>query len=223
MNHYETRAQYAVELGEALANRADETWAKVAVLTARDSSPITGAAGGARLNTQDLTGAMDATLAGKYLDLFYEAAQTMDEKDVPKSDRFAVMPYEAFYGLMRYKKEDLIDVDVSAGNGNLADATMKKIAGMEIFTTNHLPTANEASGETGARNTYHADYESAGLNVKALAFQKQAFGTVELRGMSVESTWMPEYQGHLMIAKQIWGSKSLRPECAVVLESSAAD
>ncbi len=209
MNHYETRSTYAEELGEALANKADSTWAQVAALTARESATITGGNGGAQI-TKNLVTATGSTRADNYMEAIYEAAQTMDEKDVPKRDRVVVIDPATFYLLVQHKKDELIDTDVSPGNGDVARAMMKRVAGMDLVVSNHLPSGVVAA-ETGARNTYNGTFS----NTKALAFQKQAFGTVELRGITVEMDYSVEYQGHLMVAKAVWGSAPLRPECAV--------
>jgi len=213
MNHYETRATYAMELGEALANKADTTWAIVATRAARAAATLTGGNGGAVL-THDLVTATGQTRADNYMTAFYEAAKTLDNKKIPKRDRVIVIDPDTFYLLLQYRKDDLIDTDLSPGNGHVANATLKKAVGMDIVVSTNLPTTNIVTNEVGARNTYTGDF----TKTKALVLQKQAFGTVQLRGLTVESGWEREYQAHLTIAKGVWGSDILRPECAIEIE-----
>ena len=217
MNHYETRSIYATELGEALANKADSTWAVVAAMAARAGATLTGGNGGAQL-TKDYDNATASTRAGHYMDAIYEAAQTLDEKDVPKDGRAVVIDPATYYLLLREKSAELIDQDVSPGNGSVAGATMKMAGGMPIYVTNHLAKNDTviSAGETGARN----DYSGTFTDSFGLCFHKDAFGTVELKGLTFEMEYSIEYQAYLMVAKAVWGSNVLRPECAVEFQNA---
>lgn len=217
MNHYDVRARYAALLGESLAQELDQTLAKVAILTARESETISGTGHGGNTIGKNFSGAADSTAeALLWVDAIYEAAQQFDEDNVPKEDRVVVVTPATFYLMLRYAKDELINTDYSAGNGNVARARLRQAADMEIIVSNNLPNGTNPTPGSIERNTYDANF----TNTLAVAFQKSAFGVVELRGLSFEAKWSTEYQGHLMVAKHVWGAAPLRPECAIEIDQN---
>ena len=211
-NHYDVRAEYSRLLGMALAKKFDQQTMQVGLLAARASATISGGNGGTTLTT----GAGGGAITGAQLAAaIFDAAKAMDEKDVPETERVAIVKPEEYYKLVQ--ETNVINRDWG-GAGVYADGTVLRVAGVQIVKSNNLPQAN-ISAATGENNTYNGDF----TNVKALVMQKQAIGTVKLMDLAVERTsgdFEVMYQGTLMAAKYAMGHGILRPECAVEIKAT---
>ena len=212
-NHYDVRAEYSRLLGMALAKKFDQQTMQVGLLAARASATVSGGNGGTTLTT----GAGGGAITGAQLAAaIFDAAKAMDEKDVPETERVAIVKPEEYYKLVQ--ETNVINRDWG-GAGVYADGTVLRVAGVQIVKSNNLPQAS-VSAATGENNTYNGDF----TNVKALVMQKQAIGTVKLMDLAVERTsgdFEIMYQGTLMAAKYAMGHGILRPECAVEIKATA--
>ena len=216
-NHYDVRSIYTQECGHSLSNTADKNVLQTAVLAAREGATIAGARGGSTING----GANLVTNAnGALLNALYAAAQTLDEKDVPESGRFAVFKPAQYYKLVLDDKA--IHRDFTAGNGDIRTGKVFDIAGIQIVKSNHLPTANitAPTGQVGPRPL--AKYAGDFSNTVGLVMHPNAVGTVKLMDLQVEGEYQISRQGTLIVAKYAMGHGILRPECAVELSKAAA-
>ena len=98
--------------------------------------------------------------------------------------------------------------------------------------SNHVPTANESStqstlhGADGVKNDVSGSsgHGYSGLNyttTKGIIFHREALGTVKLMDLSVESEYVMERLGTLMLAKYAMGHNILREECCYELYAEA--
>ena len=207
-NHYDVRAEYSRLLGMALAKQFDLQTMRVGLLAARSSATVTGGNGGSAI-----TSANARTSGADLAAAIFDAAQAMDEKDVPENERVALVKPEQYYNLVQ--TTNVINRDWG-GAGVYADGTVLRVAGIQIVKTNNLPTTS-ISAASGENNTYNGDFS----NTAALVMQKQAIGTVKLMDLAVEQTtgdFNIMYQGTLMAAKYAMGHGVLRPECAVEIK-----
>jgi len=207
-NHYDVRAEYSRLLGMALAKQFDLQTMRVGLLAARSSANVTGGNGGTAI-----TSANARTSGADLAAAIFDAAQAMDEKDVPENERVALVKPEQYYNLVQ--TTNVINRDWG-GAGVYADGTVLRVAGIQIVKTNNLPTSN-ISAASGENNTYNGDFS----NTAALVMQKQAIGTVKLMDLAVEQTtgdFNIMYQGTLMASKYAMGHGVLRPECAVEIK-----
>ena len=238
-NHYDVRSIYSSELGMALANKFDKQVIQTAILnsagfnggglaTPRETT-ITGNYAGSCVysaaGTDDAdktflgaTGAGTMDTDGLYLaKAIYAAAQLLDEKDVPASDRYCIVSPQRYYNLIQAETasgNNLLTINRDwDGQGSYSKGTVAQVAGVTVIKTNHLPTADIAA-ETGQANTYTDTFGSA---VMGLVFHKSAVGTVKLQDLATESEYQIQRQGTLMVAKYAMGHGGLRPECGVVL------
>jgi len=208
--HYDVRAEYSRLLGMALAKQFDVRCLQLGVLAARGSATVTGGNGGTAITDSDA-----ATNGASLAASIFEAAQAMDEKDVPENDRVAIVKPAQYYKLVQ--TTDVINRDFG-GAGVYADGTVLRVAGIQIVKSNNVPSTN-VSAVTGENNTYHGNFSTT----VALVMQKSAIGTVKLMDLAVERTsgdFEIMYQGTLMAAKYAMGHGILRPECAVEIKSS---
>jgi len=208
-NHYDVRAEYANKLGYALANAWDKRGLQVGILNARSAATITGQAGGTVLNK----GATVATTASVLAAALFEAAASLDNKNVPADGRVAFLRPEQYYLLVQAK--DAINKDWG-GQGAYSDGTVFRVAGIEIVKTINLPSTN-ISAVTGEKNTYSGDF----TNTVALVQHRSAIGTVKLMDLAFESEYQIVHQGTLMVAKYAMGTGPLRPESSVEISKTA--
>lgn len=211
MNHYDVRSDYSKQLAYALSNQMDKNLLQLMVLAARASATITGGYGGTQL-----TAAGYDTTANTLAQGIYDAAQTLDEKDIPESEeRFIVLRPKHYNLLIQSDKALHRDWNLSEDNGTYASGKIFRIAGVRIVKSNHLPNSNIAA-VTGQNNTYSADFS----NTIGVVATKQAVGTVKLMDLGMESEYDIRRQGHLFVAKYACGHGLLRPECAVELKKA---
>ena len=207
MNHYDVRSIYSSELGRALARKFDQTVLKVLIKAASSAEVFTGSGTGTILNkgTSVTTG---ANLAAA----IYDAAQTLDEKNVPSDGRFVVVKPAEYYALI----QELSAPSKPSPAGSYTDGRIAVIGGVRIYKSNNLPTTNTGSQETGTNTNYEGDF----TNTVAVVSHKAAVGTVKLLDLAVESEYQLTHQGTLMVAKYAMGHGSLRPETVVVIKKS---
>ena len=210
-NHYDIRSEYSRLLGMALAKKFDEQTMRVVGLAARASTTVTGGSGGSAITSAN-SGTSGADMAAA----IFDAAQALDEKDVPQDGRYALVKPAQYYNLVQ--TTNVINRDWG-GAGVYAEGEVLKVAGIHIVKSNNVPSTNVASATAGTNNTYHGNFSTT----TGLVFQREAIGTVKLMDLTVEQTsgdYNIMYQGTLMAAKYLLGHGILRPECAVEIKSS---
>jgi hypothetical protein len=215
-NHYDVRAPYSTEMGNALAYTFDRNIAAMVAKAARTATNFnTDLPGGTRIkivatNKAAITGAQLATA-------LFSAAQKMDENNLPENDRYCVLAPAEYYKLVQ--TTDVINRDWG-GAGAYADGTVLRVAGITILKSNHLPTTNR-SAASGEQNDYSANFTDS----VALAFNKQAVGTVKLMDLKMEQTGSDVHalwQGTFMVASMALGTNILRPDCAVEIYTATS-
>ena len=220
-NHYDIRAQYADELGKALAKTYDENVAKMIANASRSSSTLTGIAGGLTLTLGSGNTASANVSGDEIAAAIYDIAQAFDERDIPPTDRFCCLPPAEYYKLAESATRT-VDVDFNpGGNGSFASGKIQQVAGIPVMMSNNIPQSNVSSNPSGANNTYSGD-DSKTIG---LVFHKSAVGTVKLMDMTTEITgneYATMYQGTLLVAKYALGHGILRPECAATIKLSAS-
>ncbi|CAB4140917.1 major capsid protein [uncultured Caudovirales phage] len=230
-NHYDVRSIYSTEIGRALAYTADKNLIRSVIAGARKSTDRFGGstASDGYLGARVRVG-LDATTTGsELLDAFFVAAQKMDEANVPSEDRFAILPPGEYYKMVN-SQSDAINRDY-AGEGSVAKGEIIRCAGIQIMKSNHVPTADESStqdtlhGASGIKNDLSgADTGYSGLNyasTRGIIFHREALGTVKLMDLSLESEYIMERLGTLMLAKYAMGHNVLREECCYELYATA--
>ena len=220
-NHYDIRSQYADELGKALAKTYDENVAKMIAQASRASSTLTGIAGGLTLTLASGSTASSDVTGDEIAAAIYDIAQTFDERDIPPTDRFCVLPPAEYYKLAESATRTVnVDFNPGGGNGSFASGNVQQVAGIPILKSNNVPQSNR-SAASGENNAYNGD-DSKTIG---LVFHKSAVGTVKLMDMTTEITgqdYATMYQGTLMVAKYALGHGILRPECAATIKLSAS-
>lgn len=211
-SHFEVRSHYAREMGIALANQFDKHVLQTALQAAAASATLTGGNGGSTI-----TNATADTDADALIDSIFDAAQGLDEKNVPETDRFIFVKPAQYYLLANSSKVQNVDWG-NAGNGSTASGKVMEVAGIRVVKTNQLPTAAVSSGTVGAGTSDRQIVDAS--NTVGLVLHKSAVGTVKLMDIATEAEYDIRRQGTLMVAKYAMGHGVLRPEAAVRINAS---
>lgn len=213
MNHYDVRGPYSQELGRALAYTYDKHILQLAVMAARDTSPVSTEVGGGKVTDPSMLTDLSAE---KLVAALFSAARTLDEKAIPEDDRFAFLNPAAYYLLAQNTK---IMNRYWGGEGEYAGAKVLRVAGLNVVKTIHAPFGqNIPNGgvQAGTGNKYAVNASST----VGVVMHKAAVGTVKLMDMAMESQYDIRRQGTLMVAKYAMGHGILRPAAAVELATS---
>lgn len=215
MNHFDFRSPYATEIGRKLAYTKDKQLLQLAVLAARSGSPVTGEPGGGAVTNAAMVS--DTTGEALVASLF-QAAQTLDEKNVSPDGRKAFLKPSAYYLLAQNTK--IMNKDWG-GAGVYSDGKVLKVAGIEIVMTNQGPfgatVAAAGSIEAGGVGN---KYAGVFTNTVGVVATPDAVGTVKLMDLAMESEYQITRQGTLLVAKYAMGHGVLRGSCAVELKTA---
>jgi hypothetical protein len=211
-NHYDVRAEYSKQMGQALAQTYDRNLLSMAVKAARDPSGLGAGVAGQDNAASEALGATPTT--AQIVTGIYDAAATLDEKNVPEADRFVIVSPATYYALVQDDK--LINRDFGA-NGSYSDGAIMKVAGMQIVKSNNLVVDHTA---VTAYPDFSSKYAVDADDTKALVIQRQALGTVQLMDMATEMEYDIRRQGTLAVSKMAVGHGVLRPECIIELRAA---
>ena len=245
MNHYDVRAEYSRQMGEAMAMATDcANYAEMAKLVNSRSAVATNeniaGLGNSPLVMVGVKDVVDASKVGEYViqGLTMMRAE-FTKRYVPTGDRTfytspdtysailaALMPNAANYAAL---------IDPETGN-------IRNVMGFEIVETPHMVNAEAASGvvdnPTNALDGVGHVFPTTGTapnwgtptgtgvvnaaNVCGLAVHRSAVATLKLKDMALERARRPEYQADQIIAKYAMGHGGLRPEAVGALTFDTA-
>lgn len=212
-NHYDVRSEYSKQMGQALAQTYDRNLLSMAIKAARDSSGLGAGIAGQADATSNKLGTVTPTTAQIVTGL-YEAAATLDERNVPETERYVIVNPSVYYELVQNDK--LINRDFGQ-NGSYSDGTIMKVAGMQIVKSNNLTVDHTAST---AYPDFNSKYAVDATDTSALVIQRQALGTVQLMDMATEMEYDIRRQGTLAVSKMAVGHGVLRPECIIEVRAA---
>jgi hypothetical protein len=217
-NHYDVRAEYSKQMGQALAQTYDRNLLSMAVKAARDPGGLgAGIAGQGDAASEDLGTNITTT---QLVTGIYDAAAALDTANVPEDERYVIVSPATYYALVQEDK--LINRDFGA-NGSYSDGTVMRVAGMTIIKSNNLVVDHtSASAFPDFASKYAINATDTTKTTKALIIQKQALGTVQLMDMATEMEYDIRRQGTLAISKMAVGHGVLRPECIIELRNATA-
>lgn len=239
MNHYDVRSIYASELGYALANHADKACIRSAIAGSLDTTDVLGStSAGSTVTTGGTTG-------DDIIDGIIDAAKGMDENNIPMGDRFCVLTPTSFYNVLKAAggadtAAAVLNKDYGPGASVLQGGGQTiRVAGVNCYMSNHIPTADEGTatgalgdGSDGVRNDPFVDADATGAvaaegysgidfqNYQGVVFHRSGLGTVKLMDLAIESDYLVQNQGTLMVAKYAMGHNYLRAGACVGLKSS---
>ena len=249
INHYDVRSIYSREIGNSLANKLDNNLIRTLAAAARSPrlasdfepggfvvSDASEAASASDSQVEIIETANCASQADAFISALFDVAINFDSKDVPEDNRMCMVTPTMYYLLVNVADSNNSGVhmsrDFNDANGSVARGTVLECAGFKIFKSQHLAensTDINAVDDGIAIGTDTNDpFGSAGVGYNgnlnttvALCFTPQAIGTVKLKDLSVESEYIMQRQGTVMLAKYSMGHGILRPACAAEIRSAA--
>ena len=221
LSQWSARSEISKQIGEALALHYDDRIARVLAKAATESSVVTGEPGGFQVNI----GSGKTNDAQSIVDGFFEAAAVLDERSAPQDGRCAVLSPRQYYSLISSVDTNILNREIGNSQGDMNSGKgLYSIAGIRIYKSNVLAnqygknaTANAAVA--GEENSYVVDNSA----LAGLIFHREAAGTVEAIGPSIETTsgdYHVQYQGDLIVGKLAMGVDTLRVSVAGSLQAA---
>ena len=219
--HYSLRSEISAKIGHALAEAYDKKVFRTIALAAREAHPITAAPGPEPGGSVIQIGSGNQYDAQKLVDAFFEAAAILDEKNLPKSGRSAVLNPRQYYALISQVDSNILNRDYGNSQGNLNSGEgLVSIAGIDIKRSNNLPFQ---AGTISAVNGENNDYAGAFANHAGLIYQKDAAACVEAIGPQVQTTGndiKTMYQGDIIVGRLAMGCGTLNPAAAIEIQTA---
>ena len=162
LSHYDLRSEIAKKIGYALAENYDKKIFRVIALAARQAHPITAAPGPEPGGSIIRIGSNNQYNAQALVDAFFEAAAILDEKNIPKDGRTAVLNPRQYYSLISQVDTNILNRDYGNTSGDLTSGKgLYEIAGIKIKVSNNLPfLAGTISAVSGENNDYTGDFST---------------------------------------------------------------
>ena len=219
--HYSLRSEISAKIGYALAEAYDKKVFRTIALAAREAHPITAAPGPEPGGSVIQIGSGNQYDAQKLVDAFFEAAAILDEKNLPKTGRSAVLNPRQYYALISQVDSNILNRDFGNNQGNLNSGEgLVSIAGIDIKRSNNLPFQ---AGTISAVNGENNDYAGAFANHAGLIYQKDAAACVEAIGPQVQTTGndiKTMYQGDIIVGRLAMGCGTLNPAAAIEIQTA---
>jgi hypothetical protein len=219
--HYSLRSEIAAKIGHALAEAYDKKIFRQIAKAAREAHPITAAPGPEPGGSVIQLGVQKEYDAQALVDAFFEAASIMDEKNLPKQGRMAVLAPRQYYALVSQVDSNILNRDFGNNSGSLQSGEgLYEIAGIPIKRSNNLPfLAGTVSSVNGENNDYSGNFSTH----CGLIYHKDAAGVVEAIGPQVQTTGSDVrtmYQGDIIVGRLAMGCGTLNPAAAIELQSA---
>jgi len=221
LSHYSLRSEISNKIGYALAEAYDKKIFRVITKAARQAHPISAAPGPEPGGSVINLGAGNEFSAQALVDGFFEAASILDEKNVPRAGRTAVLSPRQYYALISQVDTNILNRRYGNDQGSMNSGEgLFEIAGIDIKRSNNLPfMAGTVSRELGENNDYSGDFTSS----CGLIYQKDAAAVVQAIGPSVQTTGSDVrtmYQGDIIVGRLAMGADWLNPAAAIELQSA---
>lgn len=230
MSHFDIRGELAAETGRELARQMDRKIAALLINAARtttdsgtNSFPIGGNTYyGAAADFDESNWGLEQNGA-QLVEAIGAICQAMDEKDVPTSDRCAVVNVPLYYALRKlglpYFSGSVQNLDKQAlwGRNDTGAAGPRiqdgqgynapiDVLGVPVYCSNHIPSTEITTGPS----KYRGDFRKTG----GVVFQKNAIAVLQLMGIQSEKFRDVRRQSDFMVSKMLMGGGALRPYCA---------
>ena len=232
MTYFDVRQIYTTELGRALAYEYDKRVARMIYAAASNATEPLNKDGSAKpKGPADNTGRIGKkiTLPAGYgtattkqakgdilVDAIFDARIALEKKDVGIDGMYAVCTPEAYYAITASSRAINTDFNGGGGNGTIANGTTARVAGIPLYSSNHVkqPAYTLVAGD------HNPDYVQDLSKCEMLIFNREAVGVLTLLSPSLQLTgpeFRVQYQSDLMVARQALGMGILRAESAVAV------
>ena len=232
MTYFDVRQIYTTELGRSLAYEYDKRVARMIYAAASNTTEPLNKDGTAKpKGPADNTGRIGKkiTLPAGYgtattkqakgdilVDAIFDARIALEKKDVGIDGMYAVCTPEAYYAITASSRAINTDFNGGGGNGTIANGTTARVAGIPLYSSNHV----QQPAYTLVAGDHNPDYVQDLSKCEMLIFNREAVGVLTLLSPSLQLTgpeFRVQYQSDLMVARQALGMGILRAESAVAV------
>lgn len=223
MAHYDFRAEYSRQLGEALAKAQDgAVLAEIAKMVVENKENLTGLGKGA-IFTEELAAADIGETEAMGVALFkmiLKVKTLFSTNSVPEGDRYIYIKPVALNALIANK--DIIN-KLYGATMTIEGNNPPRLVGFQLIETPNLTIGGAAKNDgviQGEAHEFPATYVDTCMFIAA---HRSAVGTLTLKGLSMEHARRANLQADEIIAKYAKGFGGLRPEaaCLGVITQSA--
>ena len=231
MNFYDVRQIYTKELGRALAVEYDKRVARLVYAAANNSTeplakdPPNAGRTGTAITLDDTATDFEAKTrqerGDELVEAIFDARVEFEKKDVPIDNMYAVFTPDDYYSITQSSRAINVDFNNGGGNGSIAQGETARIAGIPLYSSNHVDQADYSL----VAGDVNADYAQDLSLCRGLIFHRDAVGVVSLLSPSLQLTgpeYRVQYQSDLMVARQALGMGVLRAECACAISTKSA-
>lgn len=213
MAYFDSRQEYANQLGESLAITVDQNvLAEIAILTNTGTDENLLGLGHTKVYAID--DATDPATFGKaILSQLMVARGAFTDNYVLTGDRYAYVEPETYSAILAALMPNSAQYSAL---GDLEKGVLSNVGGWTIVEVPHL------SGSVDPKHTFPTTGDVTKENVVVLLAHKSAVGMVKLKDVKLERERKAEYQGDLIVSTLACGVGGLRPEAAaaIVLKAS---
>lgn len=223
MAYWPARQEVTRELGRALAYEYDKRVARIIYAAATNTTeplakqPLNAGRIGSSVTLGTDYTDPSATRQAKgdaLVNAIFDARIAMEKKDVPTDNLYAVFGPEDYYAITMSSRAINTDFNSGGGNGTIADGKTMMVAGIPLYSSNHVtqPAYSLVPGDC------NAEYAQDLSNCKGLVFHRDCCGVLTLLSPALQVTsgdWNISHQSTLLLARQSIGMGVLRAECAV--------
>lgn len=224
MNHYDVRAEYTAQMGEALALSTDGAhFAECAIMCNLASGVDENIEGLGKPSVieLDVPDDEDSALLGNAVILgLTKMRAKFTHNYVPPSDRYVFTTPEVYSAILFALSPVAANwpalIDLETGN-------IRNVVGFEIIEVPHLTIGGSGDDHDGTnqKHAFPATGTVTDANVRALVWHKSAIAHLKLRDMAIERGRRINYQGDQIVAKMAVGHGGLRPEACGALVKKA--
>ena len=244
MLHYDVREQYATECAESLSGLVDRNIFRMLAQAGMIQNQTDAQNAGLKVLPDEpytanimLDAAGDENDGAALVNALYKARTEFRKKNIKKQGNVVFGPeqIEALTNIAQGQSNAItwLNQDIAGSvNPNMsAGGPVARIAGMNIWESNNLPSADESAGlvddpepladtsfGSGNAEKYRGDYS----NVIGQAFTEDAIATTKLKDLQVRHVDEPMRLGHNILAKLAVGHDILRPGNSVLIEKYQA-
>lgn len=213
LQHFQFRPTVAQQMAQVLAEGMDQNRLRAVCKAAMQETALIAGAQGTAVGGGDLINAAFANTGSALAAGLFDAAQILDTKNIPSAQRFCALTPAGYYLLAQ--TTGLMNRDWG-GAGDYSKGYIPEVAGITLVKTNLLPTGNDSAVAT-VPTSLQRDYR----NIVGAVWHPTASGTIKVRDIMMETDYLIENQGWMLVAKYLAGHDFLRPESSVVLSTAA--
>lgn len=243
-NHYDVRAPYANELGDALALFEDRTIAQCIVKAARGAELFVGDGGGSSVQESDIGMSADFDASGSDLiSALNKGKQNLDERRVPVDTMTvnALLLPAQWYLIANSDKN--LNTQTGGQGASVAHQVLRTVSDIVIQKSNAplfgydvtpynastnpngiVMSATDTYADTlvsiedALPNDYPTKYQLDLVNTVGTVWVEPAVAYLQLLGLNMDFPWDARRRGTLMIAEMAIGMDALRTKCAVEIK-----